>query len=143
MLKLSNGNISDIQVGTTVRVPMPDVDRAHGSPRNILAVVSSSENGLYKLCKYFFHGWNKILIWIILGTSNGTLNLQYMNSIHVWRSLYYWNTLVTSIEEKKYHLEKLQAQNTIFEGQGYKRCHCKKNCKWLIDVFIIVLKIFL
>lgn len=53
MLKLSNDKFSDVQVGTTVRVPIPDVDRARGSPRNILAVVSSSENGLYKLCKYF------------------------------------------------------------------------------------------
>ncbi|KAK9692792.1 hypothetical protein QE152_g34919 [Popillia japonica] len=40
MLKLSNQKFSEVQVGTTVRVPIPDVDRARGSPRNVLAVVS-------------------------------------------------------------------------------------------------------
>jgi hypothetical protein len=50
MLKLSKKKISEVQVGTTVRVPIPDVDRARGSPRNVLAVVGSVEDGLYKLC---------------------------------------------------------------------------------------------
>ncbi|XP_031330453.1 uncharacterized protein LOC116174503 [Photinus pyralis] len=49
MLKLSNRKFSDVQAGTTVRVPIPDVDRARGSPRNVLAVVNSVEDGLYKL----------------------------------------------------------------------------------------------
>lgn len=40
MLKLSNQKFSEVQVGTTVRVPIPDVDRARGSPRNVLAVMS-------------------------------------------------------------------------------------------------------
>jgi hypothetical protein len=50
MLKLSKKKFSEVQVGTTVRVPIPDVDRARGSPRNVLAVVGSVEDGLYKLC---------------------------------------------------------------------------------------------
>lgn len=54
MLKLSNEKFSEVKVGITVRVPIPDVDRARGSPRNMLAVVSSFENGLYKLSKYTF-----------------------------------------------------------------------------------------
>ncbi|KAK9679215.1 Paired box domain [Popillia japonica] len=40
ILKLSNQKFSEVQVGTTVRVPIPDVDRGRGSPRNVLAVVS-------------------------------------------------------------------------------------------------------
>lgn len=51
MLKISNQKFSEVHVGTTVRVPIPDVDRARGSPRNVLAVVSSVEDGLYKLGK--------------------------------------------------------------------------------------------
>lgn len=31
---------------------IPDVDRARGSPRNVLAVISSVNDGLYKLCEY-------------------------------------------------------------------------------------------
>ncbi|KAK9732268.1 hypothetical protein QE152_g12977 [Popillia japonica] len=50
MLKLSNQKFSEVQVGTTVRVPIPDVDRGRGSPRNVVAVVSDVEDGLYKLC---------------------------------------------------------------------------------------------
>ncbi|KAK9722934.1 hypothetical protein QE152_g19428 [Popillia japonica] len=50
MLKLSNQIFSKVQVGTTIRVPIPDVDRARASPRNVLAVVSDVEDGLYKLC---------------------------------------------------------------------------------------------
>nr|CAI5856839.1 unnamed protein product [Callosobruchus analis] len=33
LLQLSNENFSDVQVGTTVRVLIPGVDRARGSPR--------------------------------------------------------------------------------------------------------------
>jgi hypothetical protein len=52
MLKLSKKKFSEVQVGTTVRVPIPDVDRARGSPRNVLAVVGSVEDGLYKIISF-------------------------------------------------------------------------------------------
>jgi len=52
MLMLSDQKFSKVQVGTTVRVPIPDVHRARGSPRNVLAVISSVNDGLYKLCEY-------------------------------------------------------------------------------------------
>jgi len=56
MLRLTNEKCSKLKVGTTVRVPIPDVDRARGSPRNLLAVIILCENDMYKLCK-------PILIW--------------------------------------------------------------------------------
>lgn len=51
MMKLSNQKFSEVDVGATVRVPVPDVDRARGSPRNVLAVITHVEDNLYKLCK--------------------------------------------------------------------------------------------
>jgi len=51
MIKTSNRKLKSINVGTTVRIPIPDVDKARGSPRNLLAVVTDIQDGLYKLCK--------------------------------------------------------------------------------------------
>ncbi|KAK4883991.1 hypothetical protein RN001_000262 [Aquatica leii] len=40
MLKSSNNKFSPVAVGSTVRVPIPDVDTARRAPQNLLAVVS-------------------------------------------------------------------------------------------------------
>lgn len=45
----SNQKFNVLVVGTTVRIPIHDVDRARGSPRNLLAVIVEVENDLYKL----------------------------------------------------------------------------------------------
>ncbi|XP_015375270.1 PREDICTED: uncharacterized protein LOC107169859 [Diuraphis noxia] len=47
MMKYSNTKLTELQVGTTVRVPIPDVDRARGSPLNLLAVIVSYEADMY------------------------------------------------------------------------------------------------
>ncbi|KAF0768692.1 Uncharacterized protein FWK35_00010802 [Aphis craccivora] len=52
MMKFSKEKFPQLEIGTTVRVTTPDVDRARGSPRNILAVVTQVVHDLYKLCKY-------------------------------------------------------------------------------------------
>lgn len=51
MVKYSDRRFPAVKVGITVRVPIPDVDRARGSSRNLLAVVMKVENNFYKLCK--------------------------------------------------------------------------------------------
>ena len=51
MVKTSNRKYDELSVGTTVRLSIPDVDRARGSPRNVLAVVTEVKDDLYKLCK--------------------------------------------------------------------------------------------
>lgn len=50
MVKTSNRKYDELSVGTTVRLSIPDVDRARGSPRNVLAVVTEIKDDLYKLC---------------------------------------------------------------------------------------------
>jgi len=51
MIQISNAKYSEIEVGTSVRISIPDVDRARGSPRNVLVVVTEVKDNLYKLCK--------------------------------------------------------------------------------------------
>lgn len=41
-----------LEVGVNVRVSIPDVDRARVSPRNLLAVIISIEDDMYKLGRY-------------------------------------------------------------------------------------------
>jgi hypothetical protein len=52
MVKFSNTRFPAVKIGTTVRLPIPDVDRARGTARNLLAVVVDVQNNLYKLCKF-------------------------------------------------------------------------------------------
>lgn len=52
MMTISNKKFSPLEVGTTVKVSIPDVDRARGSPRNLLAVITQIEDDLYKLGRY-------------------------------------------------------------------------------------------
>ncbi|KAL5240195.1 hypothetical protein ACI65C_007605 [Semiaphis heraclei] len=49
MIEKSNKKFEDLEVGVNVRVSIPDVDRARGSPRNVLAVIISIEDNMYKL----------------------------------------------------------------------------------------------
>lgn len=52
MLKSSSSRFYPLEIGSTVRISIPDVDRAREAPRNLLAVVLDVENYLYKLSEY-------------------------------------------------------------------------------------------
>lgn len=45
----SNQKIDVLVIGTTERIPISDVDRARGSPRNLLVVIVEVENDLHYL----------------------------------------------------------------------------------------------
>jgi hypothetical protein len=49
MIKTSNKKYDELSVRTTVRLSIPDVDRARGSLRNVLAVITEVKEDLYKL----------------------------------------------------------------------------------------------
>jgi hypothetical protein len=51
MTTQSNKKYQELEVGTTVRMSIPDVDIARGSPHNLLAIIFYVDNGFYKLCK--------------------------------------------------------------------------------------------
>jgi hypothetical protein len=52
MLISTTMRYGEVQVGTTVRIPVPEVDRSKTDPRNVLAVVMEHNNGL--LIVYFY-----------------------------------------------------------------------------------------
>lgn len=58
MLKFSAESLMPVDIGSTVRIPIHDVDRAKGVPRNVLAVVKNKDNDYYildiqrKICYY-------------------------------------------------------------------------------------------
>ncbi|CAB3239251.1 unnamed protein product [Arctia plantaginis] len=50
MLKSSRKKIPPVPIGTTVRIPVPEVDRGHGDASNLLAVVlQKTDDELYKI----------------------------------------------------------------------------------------------
>ncbi|XP_043476291.1 KRAB-A domain-containing protein 2-like [Leptopilina heterotoma] len=63
MLKLSAQNLTTVSIGSTVKIPIPDVDRARGTPRNVLAAIINIDNDYYTL-----------------GNEHGTLNKKYVRS---------------------------------------------------------------
>lgn len=49
MIKTSDRKYNKLSMGTTVvRLSISDVDRARGSPRNVLAVITEVKEDLYK-----------------------------------------------------------------------------------------------
>jgi len=48
LIKKSNKKFEELEVRVNVRVSILDVDRARSSPRNLLAVIVSVEDNMYK-----------------------------------------------------------------------------------------------
>ncbi|CAI6354190.1 unnamed protein product [Macrosiphum euphorbiae] len=112
MTTQSNKKYQELEVGTTVRISILDVDRARGSPRNSLAVIANVDNGFYKLC-----------------TENGFLKHKYTRSqlVPCKEMLLDLKTLVESSKEKEITLREAAGCSSLMGTQGYQRCNCKMN----------------
>lgn len=53
MIKTLNRKYDELNVETIVNLSIPDIDRALGSPRNVLTVITEITDNLYKLCKNY------------------------------------------------------------------------------------------
>ena len=110
MLKYSNSKFPHCQVGDTVRVAIPDVDRGRGDFRNILmAILEIDDNGFYKLGNY-----------------SGTIEEKFSRN-----QFFPTNALtfdLTKISKEKKSLRQLATLQSKFGGQGYQRCNCKGGC---------------
>lgn len=49
MLKSTRDRFGDVEVGTTVRIPIDPVDRGKTDPRNVLGVIMENDGGYYKI----------------------------------------------------------------------------------------------
>lgn len=107
----SSQRLGTAEVGTTVMVPIPYVDRGRAEFPNIKAVVLEVNNyGLYKL-----------------GTKHGVLHPMYArNQFTVCAEKF------LSIEEvpreKTVSLRQVAKADSMGTGQGFKHCSCKKEC---------------
>ncbi|XP_022162759.1 KRAB-A domain-containing protein 2-like [Myzus persicae] len=112
MLRLTNEKFSKLDVGTTVRVPIPDVDRARGSPRNLLAVIISCEDDMYKLC-----------------TEYGVLKHKYTRAqISPCKEKFLeLDEAMKKIKDREITLREA-AGHGIAGHQGFNRCNCKTGC---------------
>ncbi|XP_071053668.1 KRAB-A domain-containing protein 2-like [Onthophagus taurus] len=94
------------QIGSTVRIPVPDVDRGRGDARSVLAVVlEATEDGFYRL-----------------GTKVGVISKYYSRSEF---SICPANIL--EIEEitkdKEVSLRSVATSQSTGHGQGFKKCY--------------------
>lgn len=109
MLKTSNTKFKDGEVGDNVRIRFPDVDRGHGDPRSVIAVVMSVEGGFYKL-----------------GTEHGVLKQLYARS--EFSILHEKLLLLSSVGTEEKSLRTIASSQSLTGGQGYTRCNCTTKC---------------
>ncbi|XP_050303513.1 SCAN domain-containing protein 3-like [Anthonomus grandis grandis] len=109
MIALSNSKLPPIDVGKTVIIRVPDVDRGRLAPRNVLAVVLSiNDSGLYQL-----------------GTKDGTLQSLYSrNEFTLADSDFIDISTVPSTSVS------LRTASGLASGskQGFIQCNCKRYC---------------
>lgn len=107
----SDANFPDPAVGDTVRVQIPDVDRAKTDARSVLAcVLEVTEDKFFKL-----------------GTSSGILKQLYARSQF---SLCHEKFLkLEDIPTNVISLRSVASAQSLGDGQGFTRCHCTQKCR--------------
>ena len=110
MTKLSDKKYPSAEVGDSVKVRVPDVDRIRCDARNILGVITAiDENGSYKI-----------------GTKFGAIDTSYSpNQFSIC------NEPVISVEDvpdEEISLRGCARKSSLTGGQGYQRCGCKSGC---------------
>jgi hypothetical protein len=107
MIKLLKERFKDAEVGETVRIPVPDVDRVGADLRNIIlgAVFSCTDGG------------NEI------GTQFGKLNQHYSrNQFTICNETF---LSVTDVPNTEISLRECAKSSSVTGGQGYDHCTCK------------------
>lgn len=111
MLKISNLKFPAGKVGDTVKLRVPDVDRARSDPRNLLAVILEVQNG------EFYQ----------LGTKQGRLSQLYTrNQFTICEEKF---ILLDDVPDLAVSLRECVRKSSLSGGQGYQRCVCKGHCK--------------
>lgn len=116
MLSRSAKKLEAVIVGTTVKIPVPEVDRARGAPQNILAVVTEVSDGFYKLA-----------------TTSGFIKQKFVRTeFHPCKeNLLSLEEISKKLSETNTELSVRQAaatENSIFGTQGFNKCSCKSGC---------------
>ena len=110
MLLLSNTKFPQAEVGQSVRIKVPEVDRAKADGRNILAVVIFIEKeNLYKL-----------------GTKHGILDQFYSrNEFTICKEKF---ISINEVPENAITLRECARKESNLGGQGFQHCNCTAEC---------------
>ncbi|XP_060859794.1 KRAB-A domain-containing protein 2-like [Metopolophium dirhodum] len=110
MKDLSNTKFAVANIGSTVRIKIPDVDRGKGDPRSIIAVVLKlTDDGFYQL-----------------GCNDGVLKQLYSRSQFTVCSE---NLLaVEAVPNESITLRSAATAQSLGTGQGFFKCTCTKKC---------------
>jgi hypothetical protein len=104
-------NLSDVDIGTNVLIPIPNVDRGKGDPRNVLAVVINKDELGYKL-----------------GTKSVTLRELYTrNQFELTDSKFL--DIGSINNENELSLRQAVRSVSLRDGQGFTRCGCSTTGK--------------
>jgi hypothetical protein len=111
MRNISERILSDVDIGTNVLIPIPNVDRGKGDPRSVLVVVINKDELGYKL-----------------GTKSGTLRGLYTGNQFELSDRKYLH--IGSINNE-HELSFRQAARSVLlcDGQGFARCGCSTTGK--------------
>jgi len=134
MMKFSDSRFPAVELGATVRLPIPDVNRARGSSRNLLAVVMAVDNTFYKLCELLknfatsvFTGLLILLRKFMTGSTAGVLKNRYARSEFTpcpEANLLNAEDVIASAGDTEIPIREAAAHNSVAGSQGYKRCNC-------------------
>ena len=105
---LSNKKFSPIDVGKSVKVPIPSVDRGKGDSKNIIGVVlEKTEDNLYKI-----------------GTKSGTIDkLCTCNQIQSCKQSF---LTIEEVKDDPISVRSINKTESLFNGQGFIKCECNK-----------------
>ncbi|XP_075231703.1 uncharacterized protein LOC142330362 [Lycorma delicatula] len=108
MKQTSQNKFPTVEVGKTVTIPIPSVDRGKEDARNVLGVVlEKTEEGFYKQ-----------------GTKRGTINTLFTRN----RFQECKETIIniSDVPDIELSLRETSTKDSMFGGQGFIKCNCNK-----------------
>ena len=111
MLKRSQTQRPQLQVGDNVRVAIPKVDRGHADPPNLLAVITEcNEYGGY-----------------VVGTDKGRLKgAQPWNALEKCKQNVFLSP--EDVPDSELSLRQTVTEQSIGGGKGFLHCNCRTGC---------------
>lgn len=110
MKLMSDKKFGEVEIGKTVRIPIPDVDRGRGDHGNVLGIIlGTTDEGYYQI-----------------GTKTGRLNKLYARSQF---SVCEENLMtIDQVPNCALALRSVANAQSNGTGQGMFRCNCKSKC---------------
>jgi len=108
----SDRNFPNPEVGDTVRVPIPQVDRGKTDAKNLLAcILEITDENLFKL-----------------GTCNGVLKHLYTRAQFQLSHERFLTVADVPTDTPEISVRTVASAQALGNGQGFVRCHCTTKC---------------